>query len=139
IKVFTMVIDLNLAVDMTNEFNDRLKEFNEGKIDYPRLLESYNLLVNTYISIESIKNLNSTSIAQWNFESDNSLTIISGLYSWDTQYYFIRNSRYELNWKIPRNESYNNGIILIILFSTTLFVSLIKNPKKEEVKNLGNQ
>lgn len=134
IKVFGMIIDRNLAVDMTNEFNQIIKEFNEGVIDFPTLLDSYDVLVNTYISFESVRNLNSTHIAQWNFESDESLTIISGLYSWDADSYFIRNPRYELNWKIPREESYNKGIILIILFSIGLFVSLIKNPKKQKLK-----
>lgn len=138
IKVFGMIIDRNLALDMTTKFNELIKEFNDGLIDYPVLLSSYNQLVNTYISIESIKNLNSTHIAEWEFESDKSLTIITGLYDWDDEYYFIRNSRYELNWRIPRHQSYNNGIILMILFSGILFVSLIKNPKKEQRKDLVN-
>jgi membrane-bound metal-dependent hydrolase YbcI (DUF457 family) len=136
IQVFGMIIDRSLAIDFTLAFNERVEEYDDNLIDYNSLLAAYVNLLNVYISLSSVSDLNLNHTVEWNFESNEELTIISGLYSWDASYYFIRNPRFELNWRIPRTDSYNNGIFLIILFSLVLFVSLTRNPRKAKIPTL---
>ncbi len=130
ISVFAMEISQDSANTVLDQFNTYFESFGEGNISYSELLYEYDLLVNLYINIDNIQDLNSTYLPSWKFQSDEDLTIISGFYSWDPDFFFLRSVEYRMNWRIPRNDAYTNGIYLVILFSLVLFVSLVKFQKK---------
>lgn len=130
ISVFAMGISQDSAIIMLDQFDAYFKSYGDGNITYSELLSEYDLLVNQYININNIQNLNSTYLPSWKFQSDEELTVISGFYSWDPNFFFIRSIEYRMNWRIPRSDAYVNGIYLVILFSLGLIVSLVKFQKK---------
>lgn len=139
ISVFSMPIDLELGIQIRDEFNIKLQSFGDGNISYSELLNQYDLLVNQYIAVNNIQNLNSTYFPSWEFQSTKDMAIISGFYNWDPNFFFIRSVQYKLNWQLPRHDTYRNGIYLVILFSFILSVSLVKFRRNVDKTPLEDQ
>jgi hypothetical protein len=112
---------------------EQLELVDNGTISQDELIANYQSFIQAEITdISMIRSIDVNNTGIWNFTAFGEITLLLGLYNWNSSKYFIRSTESLLTWTFSRDTEYRNGAVLTIIFSIILIVSLVRS-KRESV------
>jgi len=112
----------------SNLFN----QYQDGNLSYTSLLHDYQDMVESNISTSAVQPINSVSQKVWKVSANEDVSLIFGLYQWNTSYSFSHRLHFDMKWNIPLDKSFQIGLYAMIITGCITLLSAIYVFREQE-------